>query len=148
MDYHGYYRFGNEVVLSYQIDGRPILESPQARDGKIVQRLEIGPGPELKLAVAGGESFDADKVRVVALGEGSEGSKSGSASNSIALAMRGKETADDQEDDEVDEFVAASVAGDTTGLSWHADDHSRLVLTIPRSDRTRAIEIIRLHRRG
>ena len=50
MDYHGHYRFGSEVVLSYQIDGRAILESPQARDGKIVQRLEIGPGRELKLA--------------------------------------------------------------------------------------------------
>ena len=143
MDYHGYYRHGNEVVLSYQIDGRPILESPQARDGIIVQRIKFGPGAALKLAVAGGDTFAATEARIMASDEGAAGtfSNSGSAVNAIAAVLNTSEEG-------VQEFVAAAVLGEASGFTWYLDEQKRLVLNIPESQQTRSIEILRTSDEG
>ena len=55
MQYHGHYLFENQVVLSYSIDGRKILEMPSKPKGfgAIVQTLQIEAGNEdLLLQVA------------------------------------------------------------------------------------------------
>jgi putative heme-binding domain-containing protein len=56
MSYRGYYRFENEIVLDYQIDGRPVLESPSTDQKDLVQRLQVGPGKQLRLALADRDS--------------------------------------------------------------------------------------------
>jgi sugar lactone lactonase YvrE len=141
MNYHGYYRHGREVVLSYQIDGRPVLESPLAQDGMLLHRMQIGPGTELKLAAAGGQDVEADEARIIADGGNASRTTSSSAATSIAAAMR----VDEQS---VQEFVVAAVVGEVNGLTWQADDQKRLVLTIPQSDRTRSIIVLRTSGKG
>lgn len=136
MDYHGHYRWGNEIVFSYKIDGREVLESPQARDGLILHRLEVGPGPELTLAVASGNPAEASRVQLLGLHDGTSGTGWGAASQYVIAATRPK-------GDGTTEFVTASVFGDATGLRWSSDTAGRLVLTIPASDHGRAFTIAR-----
>ena len=60
MDYHGHYLHGNNVVLSYAIDGREILQAPAAGEnpGSITQTIWIGPGKDLILCAAeAGKTF-------------------------------------------------------------------------------------------
>ena len=52
MNYRGHHLFGRDVILSYEIDGRPILEWPHSTSDGISHALQIGPGRSLVLAVA------------------------------------------------------------------------------------------------
>ena len=52
MHYKGHHLSGSKVILSYQIDGRSILECPQPAPHGISHSLQIGPGRALVLAVA------------------------------------------------------------------------------------------------
>ncbi|WP_246114387.1 DUF6797 domain-containing protein [Rubripirellula tenax] len=53
LDYHGHHLHGDQIVLSYAIDGREILEVPSAIDGEtaVRQTLRISPGKSLVLAI-------------------------------------------------------------------------------------------------
>lgn len=53
MKYHGYYRFQEQVVLSYEIDSRKILELPTSNPSGITQHLEIGPGEAIQVVIGG-----------------------------------------------------------------------------------------------
>ena len=56
MQYRGHYLYGNDVVLSYAIDRREILEMPLSDDpGIIRRRLRIGPGKALTVMLGRGE---------------------------------------------------------------------------------------------
>ena len=55
MNYRGHHLSGNRVVLSYEIDGRRILECPQSVAGGISHTLQIGPGRSLILEIGRGE---------------------------------------------------------------------------------------------
>ncbi|GAA4452537.1 c-type cytochrome [Novipirellula rosea] len=70
MDYHGHYLHNDRVTLSYAIDGREILESPQELGNRagsevIVHELKIGPGGELILAIA----ENADNATAIVRGD-------------------------------------------------------------------------------
>ncbi len=58
LDYHGHYVHGDKIVLSYDIDGRAILECPQQiEDENAIRRcLKIGPGTELQVITAEGKN--------------------------------------------------------------------------------------------
>ncbi|MEO9590960.1 DUF6797 domain-containing protein [Rhodopirellula bahusiensis] len=110
MDYRGYYLLGDEVVLSYQIDGREVLERTTAIDQRTLAReLWIGPGSELVLSAgkgpSGGTNWQYDEATQVASLESSEPENSA--------------------------FTAASVSGDDRGVSWELAKAKRLKLTIP-----------------
>ncbi len=53
LDYHGHYLYGDQIVLSYAIEGREILEVPSSVEGQLAirQTLRIGSGKALILAV-------------------------------------------------------------------------------------------------
>ncbi|MCM2372054.1 DUF6797 domain-containing protein [Aporhodopirellula aestuarii] len=57
-DYHGHYLHGDQVVLSYAIDGREILETPSSLqdENAIRHTLKIGGGKTLVLAVGSSDS--------------------------------------------------------------------------------------------
>ncbi|MCO8121007.1 c-type cytochrome [Stieleria sp. TO1_6] len=53
MNYYGYYVSGDSVILSYQIDGRSILELPRSADeNSITHSLQLSPGRSLVLWLA------------------------------------------------------------------------------------------------
>lgn len=139
MDYRGHYLFGDRVVLSYAIDQRSILESPQATSDTVTHSLEIGPGKLLVLCVA--KFANEMTAGVCKFGHDDERSKRGDASGSFVAAWH---TSGEQ----IDHFTAAGVAGDVDGLQWTIDDKNRLALQIPASQRARTIEIIRQASRG
>lgn len=51
MRYRGHYLNGSNVILSYEIDGRPILEWPTSVDNGVRHVMQIGPGRSLVLAI-------------------------------------------------------------------------------------------------
>ena len=124
MEYHGHYRFGRQVILSYAIDGREILELPSA-DGpnSILHRLQIGPGKALVLAVVAGSESNASI---------SPNTDSLNTENQYIAATTFPGG----------EITATGVIGDRDGLSWTVDPQHGLVLQIPADDQTREIEVV------
>ena len=129
MEYHGYYLHGDQVVLSYRIDGRDILETVQAsaESNSIRHQLEIAPGKPLVLSVAQGSSTGGHQSGVVSLGQSHIQGKSGSATESVSVSG----TTVDQN---LTRFTAAAVVGQTPSLTWSVDEQRRLILNIPASD--------------
>lgn len=146
MDYHGHYRHGNRVILSYALDGREVLESPAKAAGfaAMVHSLEIGPGPRaLTLCVGHSPLFEDNFGGVSALSAAVHDWKARTAVAAGQLAAAGQDV-----DGKPGEFVAASVIGDTAGMTWETDARHRLVLRVPAGTETRRVEIVRGTGRG
>jgi mono/diheme cytochrome c family protein len=146
MDYRGHYVNGQSVVLSYSIDGRAILESPQQQKGfpAVVQSLEVGPGDKALILCVGQADVAEDNFsgvsELVAVSHGWKLGKGGVTGNLLA--------AGEDMDGKPGQFVAAAITGDTEGLTWETDSRLRLVLMIPSSDKARQIDILRFAGKG
>lgn len=148
LEYHGHYQHGDNVVLSYSIMGRKVLEMPSA------EMLEGVPVIHHTLKIEPGNSWR--KLKLGGLGDRrSETVKEGvfSLRNPNAPESLGKENWDNPEEslivtvpgDEttMKQFFAAGVQGDTEGMRWIVGERHQLGLYIPPSNRT---QIIRIHR--
>ena len=127
MDYHGHYLHGDQVVLSYQIDGRRIMELPRpgSLDNSIDHVLRIGPGKELVLCVAQTpQSWLRRSLRQA---------------NKGLFAMLGNET-----NGRLTELSAAMVVGDTQEMRFTVDAKNRLRLTIPADSQPRQFTVRRI----
>jgi len=137
LDYHGHYLKDDRIVISYAIDRREILETPAviAADAgmtpALVQTLRIGPGRELKLALAG-DGRSASKIAGDAV--------SGSAADQVLIVPP---TTGGASDFENAASLAIGIVGDRGGLIWSIDPKNRLVLEIPAGEQTRLIQVIR-----
>lgn len=129
LDYHGHYLHDDRVVFSYAIDRREILETPSvipASSGTtpaIVQTLRIGPGRELKLALA----VDGRSASTIVDGQ---------ACDQVVVLSKVVGSSDSDR-------LAIGIAGDRDGMSWSIDPKNRLVLEIPADDHSRLIDVIR-----
>jgi mono/diheme cytochrome c family protein len=140
MHYRGHYLHGDQLVMSYSINDREIMEMPAKAEGfgAIVHTLQVGPGPEpLQLAVA---QMNEAGVRHGFLDPGAPTVKLDSGNNKrtdqIAVSrMHGEEQAQ--------RFTAAAIFGAKDGLRWNFDSKSRIVLTIPASTKSRLFQVIR-----
>ncbi|KLU04069.1 large multi-functional protein [Rhodopirellula islandica] len=126
MDYRGYHLLGDEVVLSYQIDGRDILERAVVIDSRTLAReLWIGPGDSLVLSVGKGPA-DANDWKV-------------DQATGIASLQNSESTNQ--------AFIAASVSGQTSvsgknsDVSWERATEQRLKLTIPADQSARSVRV-------
>ncbi|WP_430454346.1 DUF6797 domain-containing protein [Rhodopirellula europaea] len=120
MDYHGYYTLDDEVVLSYQIDGREVLERAVAIDSRTLSHeLWIGPGDSLVLSVGKGPA-EANDWKV--------DQETGLAS------LQGFDAQNHS-------FAAASVAGKSHDVSWELASEQRLKLTIPADRSARSLRV-------
>lgn len=144
MDYRGHYLHGDNVVFSYSIDGREILESPVGLPGTDAVRhtLRIGPGQELLLCTAQRSGEDSEQPNSDELIAGvfqsdpsTEMPRMASASTSTAIV--GSAT-----NNMIRDFTASMVRGDTDGMTWAVDDQQRLLLRIPESDKPRVIDVV------
>jgi len=142
MQYHGHYLFEDQVVLSYSIDGRKILEAPSKPKGfgAITQTLQVEPGDKtLKLKVAKLErdnlinGYLALQAKELKLDQASK--------DGIAVSL-------EKNDGKVGRFVAVFVQGETQGLRTNLDKKHGTVLTIPPSKKIKAIQVIRFSGQG
>ena len=142
MQYHGHYLFEDQVVLSYSIDGRKILEAPSKPKGfgAITQTLQVDPGDKtLKLKVA---KLERDNLISGYLALQAKELKLDQASkDGIAVSL-------EKNDGKVGRFVAVFVQGETQGLRTNLDKKHGTVLTIPPSKKTKAIQVIRFSGQG
>jgi hypothetical protein len=145
MDYHGYYKNGKDVILSYSILGRKILEHPRviSNNNKIIlsHTLKIDPGMEQTLfigqlsdsnGVLRNESMSADGVFIK---ENSMGSGKILVSSARLQNVTGK-------------FIAAGVITDATDVKWTVDDKNRMKLTIPSSQDEIILNVLRISGKG
>ncbi|NND98794.1 MAG: hypothetical protein HKN47_15855, partial [Pirellulaceae bacterium] len=132
MDYRGHYLHGDEVVLSYAIDGRDIFELPRRGpvDTSITHLLKIHPGDELVLGVARVPDAKQHQVQMVGLDGEIEQDSNSNAIETLVLIKPA-----------IGNAIVASVAGDTQQMTWAVDDKQRIVLKIPQDVQTRMVQV-------
>ncbi|MDF1746318.1 MAG: c-type cytochrome [Gimesia sp.] len=138
-NYKGHYLHGKQLVLSYAIDGREILELPQSIKGKTAVRhtLRIGPGKPLVLATAAPAKTEATTSGVLSGDDTPFQHKQGSAASSISIIGRGPFV-----ENHIGLYTASAVTGDVKGMTWQLDGKQRSILKIPADDKTRQVDII------
>ncbi|HTE30375.1 MAG TPA: DUF6797 domain-containing protein, partial [Chryseolinea sp.] len=140
LKYHGHYRNGKDVILSYSIDGREVYELPKALGDKnnivVSQTLKIGAGDEQKIYIGQLQDSNAAYKNGVMSYAGKYSAKGGVTGNVLVSQINGAKGKS--------KFVAAGVVGNTDNLQWEVDDANRLALTIPSSDHDMTIDVLRL----
>ena len=142
MNYNGHYLFENQVVLSYSINGREILEMPSKPKGfgAIVQTLRIESGKQdLMLQVA---KLEKDKVVQGYLPLQAKEAKFVQASNEgIAVNMV-------KDEGTIGRFTAVFVQGGTSDLRLNLSKENATTLTIPASRKSQTLQVIRFSGTG
>ncbi|MDR9366023.1 MAG: DUF6797 domain-containing protein [Balneolaceae bacterium] len=153
LEYHGHYQHGENVVLSYSIMGRKVLEMPSAEmlDGvPVIQHtMTIAPDDSWRKIMVGGlGDRDSETVKdgVFALNnpnatEGLSEENWGDPQESLVVTALG-------EGNSINEFFAAGVQGDTEGMRWVVDEPHQLGLYIAPSDQEQTITIHRYSGQG
>ena len=142
-DYKGHYLHGKQLVVSYAIDGREILELPQSIQGKTAVRhtLRIGPGKALILATVTPTDTKPSFTAVLGNSKANSSAKEGPASTSIVVSVR-QALSGKTKTPVVKSFTASSVTGDVNGMTWQVDHKQRLVLHIPADDKARLVDVV------
>lgn len=147
LDFHGHYQYGDKTILSYSIVGREILEMPSA------ELLDNSPVIQHTFTIAPGDSWR--KIVLGSLGDrGSRNLKEGVFSLNNVTAPRGlpeEEWANPENslivtatgDEDIKQFFAAGVQGDTKGMHWVVEPNHQMALFIPPSNKK---QLIRVHR--
>ena len=126
MHYHGHYLYGDQVVLSYSIDGRQILELPGKQSGSdaLTHTFTVAPSDRgLRLAVA-------DLRSEIMVAEG------GAAAAMVILG-------------DLAGFTGIALHGLAEGLRLSAGETGRrLVLAIPPAERELTFQVVRMTGKG
>ena len=156
MRYGGHYVNGRQAVLSFTIEGREVLELPdaEATNGLLTVQhcLRIGPGTTpLRLCVGQADQAFDDDEGIVPLGKTAPTGLGGSAVENLVMAsFQGKQPEVNsglgRKENPIGfrarDFLAAGVAGQTEGLTWQVDQQHRLVLDIPADKNARVVRVI------
>jgi hypothetical protein len=148
MKYNGHYVCNRQSVLSFTIEGRAVLEVPDAEtiNGAIVishtLRIAAGATP-LRLCV-GQPANPGHKVSgLVSPGQTIPSAKSGVVAGMLIMAADLDDRAADSAVGEAyRDFVAAGALGSTKGMTWEIDDQQRLILNIPSDNEPRVLLIL------
>ena len=149
MNYKGHYNHAEQVVLSYSIDGRAILEVPAQSENGLAHTMQIMGGAPLVLSVAQEQDIsDTTANRKVhnTIGTLAGGLKSispNTTTESISPAEDHFIISYQHDAGQFDAYTAAAISGDTTGLRWEIDAKKRLCLRFPEDHKTRNITIHR-----
>jgi glucose/arabinose dehydrogenase/mono/diheme cytochrome c family protein len=156
MRYRGHYVYGRQAVLSFTIQGRDVLEWPDAETNNglltISHWLRIGPGSTpLRLCVGQPDKPDGNAEGVVPIGQRAPLGIRGPVADSLVMASFGGQKAssnpavasgENPTGRHYRDFTAAGVVGQTEGLKWEVDDQDRLVLDIPADKQERVVGVI------
>jgi mono/diheme cytochrome c family protein len=146
MKYQGHYVYDRQAILSYAIEGRPILEWPGA--GKIEGQpvvwhtLRIAPGQTTMRLCVGQLQSPGPKIQgLVPLGQTMLKAGTGPVKGHLVM------TADAAGPDDR-YFAIAAALGMTKGLTWETDGQHRLILNIPPEEKPRLMRILCFSGRG
>jgi glucose/arabinose dehydrogenase len=137
MKYQGHYRYNRQAILSYTIEGRQVLELPEAEQTNalvvVSHTLMIGPGSKpLRLCVAQPEGGLHTIAGVAPVGQTVPVAKSGPVGGQmVVVAGTASGTATNGTAPALEDFAAAGLLGSTNGMAWEVDAQQRLVLNIP-----------------
>ncbi len=140
MEYRGHYLYEDNLVISYSINGRDILEMPAKAQGfgAIIHTLRVDAGAQpLKLSVG---KLEMPGLRNGFLDPKAPTVKLNNAAPSPAdqIIVSGLPTKEG-----LGQFTAAATFGQTDDLQWSFDGRNRMVLTIPASRQDRLFQVIR-----
>jgi hypothetical protein len=142
MDYHGHYLFENQVILTYSINGRKILEMPSKPKGfgAIVQTLQIEAGNrDLLLQVA---KLEKDNVLQGYLPlRAKEAKFENTAPKGIAVNLV-------KEDGVIGRFTAVFVQGVSNESHAKLAKENTTTLRIPASQNSQTLQVIRFSGTG
>jgi hypothetical protein len=142
MQYRGHYLWGNQVVLSYSINGRDIMEMPSKPKGfgAIVQTLRVEPGnKDLILQVA---KLEKDNLIHGYLPlQAKEAKFDNSSKKGIAVSL-------EKNDGAIGQFTAVFVKGGTQNMLAKPENKNGTTLTIPASQKSQTIQVIRFSGKG
>jgi hypothetical protein len=148
MKYQGHYVYDRQAIMSYSIEGRQVLEWPDAErrnDLLVVSHiLRIGPGSiPMRLCVGQPESAGKSIQGLVSDGQTTPTARSGPVVGNLVMtaeATPGSESSSHEQN--FGEFVAAGALGLTKGLTWEVDEQHRMVLNIPADDKPRVVRVL------
>ena len=146
LDYKGRFVHGKELVFSYSIDGRDVLEMPGTQKGfdALIHTLEIAPGEQaLKLCVGQAEQYEDDIVGLIPF-DSAEVKIARRSGDAPGHALLGGESLDGV----LGRFNVIALSGDVKGLKLSVDSGYRMVLDIPTGKRKRTIQVARYAGRG
>ncbi len=136
MNYHGYYRHDDHVILHYDIDQRNILEMPRPSPHGLTQHLTIHGGNALKLRIAGG----VDDSRTTAdLWINDKQPQRVQLKDDILLHASSTAIPTDGKQS----TVHCLIHGQTRGLTFEIDADQQIILSIPQEEKTRNLTITR-----
>jgi hypothetical protein len=147
MKYQGHYVYNRQAILSFTIEGRQVLEWPDAEKNNdflmVSHTLRIGSGSTaMRLCVGQLESARARIQGLVAFGQTVPKARSGFVAGHLVMAAEATPGADSGSvGQSYGDFVAAGALGLTKGLTWEVDDQQRLVLNIPADDKPRVVRV-------
>lgn len=136
MDYHGYYRHNNQVVLSYEIDRRPVLEMPTSDKDGITQHLEIGSGNTIQLVI--GEAASNRKAKSTLITEEPAQNLKGSKKQNTPVAVSIQQVSNDEQS-----VMTCRFSGECNHLRLKVDEQSRIIVMIPASTKTCRFSVTR-----
>ncbi len=142
MKYQGHYVYNRQAILSFSIEGRQVLEWPDAEktdDSLVISHtLRIGPGSApMRLCVGQSDSPKTGIRGLVTLGQTIPTKSSGPVAGRLVMTSDSASAGQSYGD-----FLAAGALGRTRGLSWEVDDQARLVLNIPADDKPRVLRVL------
>lgn len=144
LKYHGHYKNGKDVILSYSIGERKILEHPAAikKNNQLIlsQTLHIGPGKMQKILI--GHVDDSSAVtKNGAMSFDGVFNNSNSINGNILVnaSVSGNAT---------NRFIAAGVISEAGGIEWDADRAKGMTLTIPASTDAITLTVFRTAGKG
>ena len=142
LTYRGHYRHADDVILSWSVLGRDVLERPSAEElagaPLLVHDLHVGPTDTANRLVAGRVEGKVCRAGVYDLDDpgAADAPVQRFAEGRVAVGWLGNR------------YVAAAVVGDVHGLFWTIDAGGRLVLHVPSSESPRSIRVLRRSGRG
>lgn len=128
--YRGHYLHGDRAILSYDIEGRGILESIEVaattEPVALVHTLMVEPGSSPLTLCVGRTQPERAAGLVSATGPSGVTTTETAATAVVRLGT-----------------ATAAVVGESDGCSWSSDTEGRLILTIPSGDARRRLAILR-----
>jgi hypothetical protein len=146
LDYHGHYVYQKEVILSYAIAGREILEYPQVLDNEnkiiISQTLRIEPGTqEEQLLIGQLKDSVANFEEGILSVQGKFLDRTAGVEGNLLVSIAEKKNG-------IQSFIAAGIIASVAGLKWSIDNSHRLILNIPARKDAITVRVIRTSGNG
>ena len=137
LNYRGYYQYDHKVILSYEIDGRSILELPGSNVGGITQQFQVGAGKTIQIALGEANGDRQSKAWIRVNDKDNEKATFGERRRIHAFI----ET--DSKNNSLNR-MGCTVSGDSKGIQFQVDSNNRIILTIPESDTARNFSVVRI----